>query len=73
MQSSFENIDREMCDHLPLMYSSLNFLLNKPINYILLWSQLQTVNRFLKRILKAKRGKKKCVCLESEGKAQAGQ
>lgn len=72
MQSVFENSDREMCNPLPLMHSSLNFLLYRPINYILLWSQLQTVNRFLKRVLKAK-GKKKCVWLERKGKAQGGQ
>lgn len=73
MQSAFENSDREVCYPLPLIHSSsVNFLLNRPINYILLWSQLQAVNRFKKEILKAK-GKMKCVWLEREGKAQAGQ
>lgn len=71
MQSVFENRDREKCDPPSLKQSLLDLCLNRLINDILLWSQLQIVNRLKKGVPKA-RGKQKCVWLESEGKAQAG-
>lgn len=56
-------------DAFPLKHFSLNLFLNRPINDILLRSQLQIVNRLKKRVPKAK-GKDKCVWLQGEGKAQ---